>query len=171
MFRRSRDPGFVSCTLKTSTHNKNFTARNPLAGREHIVVKGPADRLDQAGKILLCAEVFKVHKTNPGSRLLRNIGNVWDAQAKAGDAILFPPPGYSSQLAPRYGASLTRWTTIIFSVHYRWIRWIMSLMWVTMVYGASPSCLLLKWLSSLTGMTVHAESVAFLEYVKLASLP
>jgi hypothetical protein len=34
-----------------------------------------------------------------------------------------------------------------------------------------PSCLLLKRPSYLTGMAVQAESVAFLECVKLASLP
>jgi len=54
------------------------TARNRIAGREHIVVKGPPEHLDQTGKFSMLVEVFVVHETNPGSRFLRNIGNFRD---------------------------------------------------------------------------------------------
>jgi len=46
---------------------------------------------------------------------------------------LLPPQGYSSQVAPRYGASLSRWTTIIFALGCRWIRYITSLIHVIML--------------------------------------
>ena len=162
--------GLVHTVTTSLVRSWPLTARNRIAGREHIVVKGPADHLDRAGKFSMRVDVFIVHDTNPGSRFLPNIRNVQDPQATAGDVILFPLSGYSYRVAPRYGASLSRWTTIIFYVHYRWIL-PNHVADAGDVLWSFPSCLLLKRLSSFTGMAVQAESVAFLESVTLASLP
>ena len=42
--------------------------------------------------------------------------------------ITLPPPrGYSTRVAPRYSASLSRWTTINFVLKWRWIQYMTSL--------------------------------------------
>ena len=40
-------------------------------------------------------------------------------QGKRCNVTLLPPQGYSSRVAPRYSASLSRWTTIIFALGCR----------------------------------------------------
>ena len=70
--------GPVHTFTKSQVRRWPLTARNRLAGREHISVKGPADYLGQAGKFSLRVEVSILHETNPDSRFLRNIGNVRD---------------------------------------------------------------------------------------------
>jgi hypothetical protein len=46
---------------------------------------------------------------------------------------LLPPQGYSSRVAPRYGADRSRWTAITFALGYRCIRYTTSFIWVIML--------------------------------------
>ena len=71
--------GLVHTVTKSQVRRWPLTARNRLAGREQIVVKGPADHLDQAGKLSMRVEVSIVRETNPWSPFLLNIGNVRDS--------------------------------------------------------------------------------------------
>jgi len=60
-----------------------FVGTGPSSYKKRIYRAAVSQRLrnidlDQAGKLSMCVEVFVVHETNPGSRFLRNIGNVRD---------------------------------------------------------------------------------------------
>jgi len=46
--------GPVHTVTKPQVRRRPLTARNRLAGREHIFVKGPAYHLDHVGKLSLC---------------------------------------------------------------------------------------------------------------------
>ena len=71
-----------------------------------------------------------------GGEIMRSCG-LSRCQGPLPPATLPPPQVYSSRVAPRYGASLSRWTTINFERECLRIRYTTSLILVMMVYGPS----------------------------------